>query len=64
MMDYIINVRDYSNTYIARGGGMQASCTCGREQAVKRVVEKLFKTSPFKLKKITEETYIASGDKL
>lgn len=59
MIEYIIKVRDYNQTYIARGAGKQASCTSGRERAAERLAEKLFKISPFKLRKITQETYIA-----
>ena len=37
-----IAVREYSSTYIARGGGKTASCTMGRRAAAETLARKLF----------------------
>jgi len=59
MDEYVIFVREYCGTYIARSNGKQSSCTAGRQQAAERVAQKLFGDRHFHLKTVNKYTFIA-----
>ena len=56
LVEHVIFVRDYNQTYIATSRAnnprrVSASCTAGREQAAKRLAEKLMGGRPYTLDK-------------
>ena len=61
LWEHVITVRDYLQTYIARGAGKTASCTTGPEAAAEACARKLFGDRPFKLEAVGTDnrTFIA-----
>lgn len=57
-----IRVKEYGGTYIAtcKSAKMRASCTACAEWAAKACAEKIYGMKGFTLKKVTEQTWIAS----
>lgn len=61
MAEYVIFVRQYLQTYIARANGKQGSCTAGPEGAARCVARKLFGDRPFTLKAFKFNKYAYSA---
>lgn len=53
-VEHVIFVRCYGQTYIASSRGKTASCTAGREQAARRLAEKLMGSRPYTFEKLFE----------
>lgn len=60
---HLILVRDYNQTYIARSGKTQASCTAGRRLAAEALAGKLFKEKVFFMECINDSTYLATEER-